>query len=225
MKLAVLLFGISLNDNYRNWLRRRKREGIRQFNVDYRKSLDNYKEYIFDYFKKKGYEIDIFFSTNIFANNDDCNELIQTFNPVGFSFVRGSVDRVNARHTKIKSVIELCLNSKNEYDHILITRFDLLFKKDFDSVNIDMDKFNTVTILEKPSCICDNFYILPYKFLEKFNDIVKKVKNGHLYKNLLDREIGKDNINYIDPFDKSTPKPQRHIENITFYKIVREIVK
>ena len=38
--------------------------------IDYTKSIDNYKEYIFEYFLNKGYTIDVYFSTNILSEDD-----------------------------------------------------------------------------------------------------------------------------------------------------------
>ena len=39
---------------------------------------------------------------------------------------------VRCRNKKIDEVVDLCLNSNKHYDLVLITRFDLLFRKDFD---------------------------------------------------------------------------------------------
>ena len=48
-----------------------------------------------------------------------------------------------------------------------------MFKKDFETSNIDLHKFNFVSLLEKNHIVCDNFYILPYSYLESFSKIVK----------------------------------------------------
>ena len=57
MRLALLLFGLSKH-SYEHW-------DMKKINTcDYKTSYDNYQEYIFNYFKQKGYQIDVYFSTN-----------------------------------------------------------------------------------------------------------------------------------------------------------------
>jgi len=118
-------------------------------------------------------------------------------------------------------VIELCLKSNIKYDLVLITRFDLLFQKDFNNSNIQLDKFNLVSILEKPNLICDNFYLFPHKYLEDFLKIInnKKINTSHHYlKYDIEGINGKDFVNYILNNNKG-------IGRLEFYKIVRTYVK
>jgi hypothetical protein len=95
-----------------------------------------------------------------------------------------------------------------------------LFKKDFDSVNIDMNKFNLVTILENSRVVCDNFYIMPYKMLDIFYKIIENKPRTHYIKEDLEKLIGENLINYIDPFPDDAK--HRKIRHITFYEIVRQ---
>lgn len=213
-KIAVLLFGISLENDYK------RPESNMNLIIDYKKSVENYKKYIFDYFKNKGYDVDIFFSTNPPTTTKDEKELIETFNPVNYTFVNNEKSNYLSKQTKLCSVIKLCLDSNITYDNVLLTRFDLLFKKDFDSVNIDMNKFNLVTILEKSIVVCDNFYIMPYKMLDIFYKIIKNKSRTHYIKEDLEKLIGEDLINYIDPFPDDAKG--RKIKHITFYEIVRQ---
>lgn len=115
----------------------------------------------------------------------------------------------------------MCLSSNIEYDLVLITRFDLLFQKDFKESNIQLDKFNLVSILEKDHLICDNFYLFPYKYLEKFyNIIVNKSINisHHCLKSDIENINGKDFVNYI-------LNNYCNVGNLEFYKICRTYVK
>jgi len=209
MKLAVLLFGMSKND-YKHWNKS-------TFVIDYEKSYENYKQFIFDFFTRKGYDIDIYFTTN-FLNETDRKEICKRYNPVRHSFVENEENFVKSRNKKLNGVIDLCIESGIAYDLILITRFDLLFQKDFDKSNIKLDSFNLVSILEKPHLICDNFYLFPATYLDIFSTIVKKNLNTsfHMIQEELYTELPENAINYI---------LNEHcvIADLSFYKIVRTL--
>ena len=151
MKLAVLLFGISKIKKYNHWTGNK-------YYVDYEKSYENYKQFIFDYFESIGYDIDIYFTTNI-LHDENKKKLCEKYKPIKYNFIENKTDNIKSRNEKLDNVIDLCLNNGLIYDLILITRFDLLFQKKFDESNINFDKFNIVSILEKPDLICDNFYL------------------------------------------------------------------
>ena len=68
-KLALLLFGISYRE-YFHWLSKRN------VKIDYKKSLENYKTFIFEYFERLGYKIDVFFATNE-IDNDEKRKIIR----------------------------------------------------------------------------------------------------------------------------------------------------
>jgi hypothetical protein len=210
MKLAVLFFGMSKAEYDNYWY------GAR-YVIDYEKSYENYQQYIFDFFKSKGYDIDVYFTTNA-LNDDDKNEIIKKYNPVKCNFIQNHPHHIIGRNSKIINVVDLCLESGNMYDLVLITRFDLLFQKDFNQSNIQFDKFNMVSILEKPNLICDNFYLFPYKYLKPFSEIAKNnfTSRFHDIKDELYAKINKDenSVNYI-------LNENCCISDLSFYKIVR----
>lgn len=206
MRLGLLLFGVSLEIN-KHW------QYGTLYSLDYNNSYDNYQKYIFEYFTKKGYDIDVYISTNKFINDKDVNELTEKYKPVKCSFIEDREDIVLSRNKKLESVIDLCINEGNEYDLILITRFDLLFQKDFANSNIDFDKINIVSILEKSNLICDNFYLFPYKYLIPFKKIIKKCSNIN-HRNIK-KDLEKiDSINYI-------LNENCDINELSFYKIIK----
>ena len=174
MKLAILFFGISKMEEYNHpW-------NGETYSIDYAKSYENYKTFIFDYFKGLGYDIDVYFTTNVLDNKSK-KELCETYKPIKYNFIE-SKERITGRNGKLNNVIDLCLESGFTYNLILITRFDLLFQKKFGKSNIDFDKFNIVSKLEKQHLICDNFYLFPYKYLKPFSNIVKKNLKIHSIK-------------------------------------------
>jgi hypothetical protein len=208
MKLALLLFGMSKCE-YIHWSNEKK------LFIDFEKSYENYKEFIFDFFKKKGYDIDVYFATNILDNNDKI-KLCKTYKPINYTFVKNGKNKTISRNKKLQSVINLCLKSQKNYDLVLITRFDLLFKKDFDKSNIKLDKFNLVSILQKSYQICDNFYLFPYKYLKNFSYVVTKNidKSHHYIQKDIENFLGGPNINFI-------LNEHCYIAKLTFYEIVR----
>jgi hypothetical protein len=210
MKLALLLFGISKQQKYEYW-----RAGLK-FTIDYNLSYINYKKFIFDFFKKKGYDIDVYFTTNV-LNDGDRKDLIEKYNPVKCSFIENDTNHIISRNNKLDNVIDLCLKSGYVYDTVLITRFDLLFQKDFNKSNIQLSKFNLVSNLEKPHLICDNFYLFPYKYLMGFSKIVKKdiTKWHHLIKDDIESILSDTSINFI-------LNERCFVRLLSFYKIFRK---
>ena len=212
MKLAVLLHGISLNPYYID-------EGSK-YNIDYKNSYENYKQFIFEFFSNKGYNIDVYFTTNIL---DDKNkkEICEKYKPIRTNYIEDIKSNTTNYHilnnnNKLYDVINLCLESEFTYDLILITRFDLLFKKEFEKSNIQLDKFNLVSILEQNDYVCNNFYLFPYKYLRVFSNIITNNLNKNLkfvQQELYDN-VNIGSINYI--LNENTD-----INNLSFYKIVR----
>ena len=113
------------------------------------------------------------FSTND-INSENEQKLVNMYKPIKYSLIKTQKNRHYSRNIKFIDVINLCLSSNIKYDHVLITRFDLLFQKNFEKSNIDLDKFNLVSILEREHLICDNFYLLPFSKLQKLHEISKK---------------------------------------------------
>lgn len=208
MKLAVLLFGISKQESLSHW-------SENKYVIDYKHSCENYKKFIFDFFIGMGYDIDVYFTTNR-LNDRDKEELCRSYKPVKYNFTKNYKSNTTSRNTKLDNVIDLCLNSGVTYDLILITRFDLLFQKEFNKSNVNFDKFNLVSMLEQPNLICDNFYLFPYKYLKIFSGIVKRnLRRPHhrIQQELYDK-VGANSVNYI-------LNEGCLVADLSFYKIVR----
>jgi len=206
MKLALILFGISLEIN-RYW------QYGALYSVDYKNSYDNYQRYIFDYFKGKGYSIDVYISTNKLNSDDDIAEIIDKYKPVKYRIADDCKDYIISRNKKLESAIDLCIEGGGEYDLVLITRFDLLFQKDFADSNIHLDKINIVSVLERPNLICDNLYLFPHKYLKDFQKVIRKCAN------INHRNIKND-------FEKIAPinyilNENCDISELSFYKIAK----
>jgi len=206
MKLALILFGISLEIN-RYW------QYGALYSVDYKNSYDNYQRYIFDYFKGKGYSIDVYISTNKLNSDDDIAEIIDKYKPVKYRIADDCKDYIISRNKKLESAIDLCIEGGGEYDLVLITRFDLLFQKDFADSNIHLDKINIVSVLERPNLICDNFYLFPHKYLKDFQKVIRKCANIN-HRNI------KNDLEKIAPINYILNE-NRDISELSFYKIAK----
>ena len=215
MKLALILFGISLEIN-RYW------QYGALYSVDYKNSYDNYQRYIFDYFKGKGYDIDVYISTNKLNSDDDIAEIIDKYKPVKYLIADdndngedGEYDKdyIISRNKKLESAIDLCIEGGGEYDLVLITRFDLLFQKDFADSNIHLDKINIVSVLGRPNLICDNFYLFPHKYLKNFQKVIRKCANIN-HRNI------KNDLEKIAPINYILNE-NRDISELSFYKIAK----
>lgn len=209
MKCALLLFGMSIC-KYKHWTNK-------MYQINYRDSYDNYQKYIYKYLNDKGYSIDVYFSTNI-SNDDEHKELIKKYKPIKYSFIHNNINKRLSRNKKLLNVVQLCLNNNIEYDLVLITRFDLLFQKEFEKSNIKLDKFNLVSILERNHLICDNFYLFPFSKLKQFHELTKKNINRsfHYIKDDIEKIDNKEFVNFI-------LNEKKRISRLSFYKIVRNI--
>ena len=199
-KIAILLFGFSKMDS-----------SITGKKTDYEKSYENYKKFIFKYFEKIGYDIDVYYCTNKLDKKNEI-KLRKKYNPKKFIYTD------HGRNLKLFYCCKLCLDNKIKYNLVLATRFDLIFKKKFSKSNIDFNKFNLVSILEKPNLICDNFYLMPYKYLNSFMNcqLLGGLKGscGHCLKKYFDKVINEKNINYILSENVC-------IADLSFYKLGR----
>ena len=203
MKIALILFGISYFDKYYN------NDG-NYYKIDYRYSIENYKEYIYKHFiKNEDDNIDVFLST---YHSEMDIELIKDYKPVKHIFLNydnnantRSLKR-RAKNKNITHAIELFNNyeNKNNYDLCIITRFDLFFKIKFENTNLDIKKFNCVGRMEYKNILDDNLYIFPINYFNKFYNIIKiygqKISH-HYLEDLFKKEFGE--INFIYNENKS----------------------
>ncbi len=232
-KIAILLYGLSYCENFKHFNKK-------QFNINYKKSLENYKNVLFNYFNSNYFDIDIFICTNKSKKND---ELINDFKPKKYLFIEDNINNMKTYYdenksnileknkllkiqhperyyyTNIKklSVLKLCKEyseeNKIKYNNIIITRFDLKFNISFEEANINYGMFNVISMLEKPNLIDDNFYLFPYY---NINNLIKILEEnlcewGHSYKKYFD-DIFDLNFLYNE---------NKNIKFLSFYSINR----
>jgi hypothetical protein len=203
-RLALILFGISYQEHLQHHTNA-------VYNVDFRKSIENYKKFIYKYFQDLNYEIGVFFATNVIEKKNIGEKLMDTYKPIRHKFMINNDNRYFSRNRKIREAVKCCIDSKLTYHHCLITRFDLIFKEPF--VNLNFNKLNVVSILEHPMSICDNFYFMPYSLLFKFYNVLNKTirMNSHHIKMFLEKI---SRIHYIH-------QERTMVKYLNFYKIKR----
>ena len=113
MKIALLLYGISLDLDYNG--------------LSINCILDNfynYKENILDCYE----DIDVYLCTNDMSKVNK-TKILELYKPKDYIFYNNtnSNNSLKERNIKIQKVIELCLKSNITYDNVIITRFDLYF--------------------------------------------------------------------------------------------------
>jgi len=219
-KIAICFFGLSKCKDEE--CRRGRCMEIDHFKYNY----ENYQEKIFDYFLGKGYKIDVYFSTNDTMNDIENNKLINAYKPINYNFIDENLypavqpggptpTKMASKHRKVENVLEMCLDSKIDYDLVLLTRFDLIFNDNFNESNIKLDKFNIVSELERPCAICDNFYLFPFKYLREFLEIAKDyrttLKGYHMMRGAIEKRLN-TKINMIK-------NEKKRILDLTFYTI------
>lgn len=209
-KLALLLFGISYKEEYKHWSRK-------CFIINYKNSIDNYRKYLISYFKKQNYDVDIFIST---YDNHEKDNIIRDYSPKSYIFTKNFVTNMHmGRNLHFLNCLNLCIGYANEnninYDLVIMTRFDLLFKIPFEQVRIDYDTLNLVSVLERSNLIDDNFYIFPYEYIDNMKNIVK-------LNNRINMHYVKDH--FVKIFKRINYLKNDHcfVKDLTFFDINRE---
>jgi hypothetical protein len=221
MRLAIGLFGIHYINGLNFWLGGTS-------NTDYKESLENNLSFFKNF---KITDSDIETEITVFSSTYYSSKLLELIDDYNIKTLKltnitnSSIGGVNTiqRHRRLKETIQLILDDENEYDFVILTRFDIFLKSkiyEFLS-NIEEDKIN-VLVYNPTLCgqimIDDNFYLLSYKILRKFYKQLNLYNEGttsHQYCH----DIGPDNFKIMCYDDSNID----HYEfQKTLYKITRK---
>jgi hypothetical protein len=155
MKVAINLVGISSGNRNRDW----------------RNQKENIKLNLIDVLSKEN-SVDIYLTT---YPNNTIEDLIKFYNPKKVNIL--PYENSDQRLTYISSLEQLL---EEDIDVVVSTRFDIVFKKSYDTFeNIDYSKVNFLFMengwWEKHNYVCDNFFIFPKKFLKEFITGIRKI--------------------------------------------------
>lgn len=214
-KIAVLLRGISYREYYHveNYNNPKK--------IDYNDSYDNYQQFIFNNLKNNNYEIDVFIST---YDSDKKQDIIDKYKPVSYRF-----DSYNKKQKPTKclavnivNVIELMnnyiSNNNTSYEFIILTRFDLLFRRNILDIIENNSKILIPWTHRNNEIIDDNLIISNEKFMNCYLECAKMVRDKKIFRmhcvyRSLSNMIGSENIHFM--LDKYNEKnvPYHIIQN------------
>lgn len=169
-RIATLFYGIHYMNDYRHWM------GWKTC-VDFRKSIDNYRKYLLT-FKNKICQNDIFIST---YDSDISSKLMEEYKPISNISIpfNEKINNVQAKYDRLLNGLSLIENYKKtndlEYKWYIITRFDLFFKKNIESLSIMEDKINIPYRAKIGNEIKDddNLYIFSENMFYKFIECIK----------------------------------------------------
>lgn len=193
MKIALILHGLAESKTrYSSHGRRGWTEEVKAI-FDYKKSLQNYQEYLFD-----GNNIDVFFHT---YDTDllSSEKLIDDMSPEEYKITDPIVDtentdkdkRVNSRRNSLLQAISCFQETENEYDVVVITRFDLHFEREVSSllenVNWEESGLYVSFYTEQEDLIDDNFFVVEPDRISNFVEIIEHFNQideeyGHLHR-------------------------------------------
>ena len=204
MKIALCLSGIvGTDDKY----------GSGSKTINYKIGLKHFKEHVFDV----NDSVDVFFHT---WSTDYEEKLKQAYNPVSckseqqpFFSDNPRQQAIYCRWKGIKEVIDLVKQSGNEYDFILLTRFDIAFLVDFEFEKYDKSKF----YVQGPTGPLSNG-------LELINDLwfFSNQEKMFTFCNLFDA-LGTEN--YILHKDSNHELVRRHLLETNLHKDLQYIFK
>lgn len=185
MKFAILLTGLHHHDDYQI----KQKDGEKNI-IDYRLSFDNFREMILNPLKKRGDVYDIYLSTNTSGIQD---LLIDDFSPVNTMFENikpelvvktKEVTRKDHRIPKrgknvyriknIRTLHGLEMIKPDTYDLVLLTRFDLIFKKKLTQLDIRKGYFNLLPVTRADMINDDNFMVFDAGFIPDLITIIRE---------------------------------------------------
>lgn len=199
LSTAVGFFGIHYTDNLNHWMGWNIR-------VDYSKSLENNKKFVFDHFNVFDYYSSTYFSSRV-------DNLILDFDFESLKLSKLVNERSNnvlSRNMRFKEVMRLILDSKKIYDIVILSRFDLKFFHNITDLNINLDKVNVVC---KNKCgdihdlADDNFYIIPYSIFKHFYDKIDSIeieRSSHEYNRYVDMHYMQEKAMYSHEYTTFT---------------------
>lgn len=205
MKIAVLLRGYIYKDIYKHWTNK-------YYNIDYINNFNNVKEQILS---KENIDLYIVTYENI---KYDKKYIYDVFNPKDLLLLK---DNAYKQMDCLEEGLKMIKNNNTKYSHILITRFDLFFKKNIYELDYNFDKINFIwNEINEPTRVGDCLHFLNYNLLDIFIDALNKCKYKVCCHYLLDY-VDKKYINII--FKDNQWSNSDDVEN-PLYIIIRNTI-
>jgi len=178
MRIALLLRGMAYCHEYIH-------PSGKRLNVDYKKSIENYKEYLFE-----NNNVDVFYHT-YYSNGLDIDDINREYKPKAYAISKDNelskIPVVQKYQSCINSLISV-LNIFNDYymrkqphyDYVIVTRFDLLFKIHLHDLPLEKNKFMISCMTESKLLMDDNFFISDFPFFKKYLKVLCNRDNSKM---------------------------------------------
>lgn len=180
-RVAIGLFGISYKENYEHWVSQDYPKPY-IFKIDFRNSIHNFFARLVNPITQKGYKVDFFGST--YRTKGFTTSFYKKYYPFKDLYLMSKAesekyrDITELRNAHYLKVLDMILNSKQNYDFIVLTRWDLYFLQSFSDLNIDYKKINISHKVQVNEWADDNFYIIPGEYLKKYRNFIEKWNNA-----------------------------------------------
>lgn len=179
LNIAVGLWGIHFNSNYKHWM------GW-DCSIDFRKSIENYRDKLF--IGDHNYS----FYTATYKSSA-LTQLDKQYNFVKIStsdFVQQQGTTSHERNRKFLETLELIRDSRISYDFVLLTRYDLLFKT---TPLLKPMSHNKINLLhgakwgDDASIVDDNWYFFSYSMIDHIISTLQQhpLLHSHHYNRIL----------------------------------------
>ncbi len=211
MKTAVGLFGIHYVDRLNHWM------GWKH-GVDFEKTIDTFKNQILQ-------NLDTHFFISTYKSNV-YTKLLHAYKPIKKLILSNLDNKIPnnfnenfiRRNSRFLEVMKSIIDSKENFERIILTRFDLMFKQNATLSKLDIreDKINFLNKTgwgDNKNLCDDNFYVFSQKQFNFFYDTVNNIDisiSSHEYKNYFKQ----NDINYMQ-------KQLYYSHNNPFYYIYR----
>lgn len=180
MRIAICLRGISFLENYYH------KYGIPPYTIDYRDTCDSFLNNVLHPLKNQGHEVDVYLYTYHHSHESHMESIYQPIRsiykdyqpiPLGIAQTQIGEPMLIDHHLNCIEMIQ-----DKEYDHVIITRFDLYFYQNILDIGIDWDTFNFpfMHLARSPQGTIfsseDNFVMYPYSKTTVFKECLKQMK-------------------------------------------------
>jgi hypothetical protein len=165
-------------------------------NRDWKRTKDNIKENLIDCWSTH--------ETKIYLNTNEITpEILEFYKPEKWTQTYLTL------YLKYRTLKSIELVQEEDLDFIIFTRPDILFLDKVSLFNIDFNKFNFLFreinhFYDGRYFTCDNFYALPFKYLDPFRQAINNPENeafsGHFHDQIypgLKKIITEENIHFI----------------------------
>lgn len=184
MRIAVILKGMSLQDNFLHFSKSK-------MNVNWNMAKDNIKTQLIDNAISRGYSVDVFLAS---YQGEHTNELIEFYKPKAHIFCETTPETNQLSH--LLNVLE---PSFADYDFVVISRFDIKFKTNvYDVAKLETLKTVLFPWRENNNIVGDCLFIVPGRYVKDVISIVtENYKNKHSSFHYLGQSLGKENISFM----------------------------